>query len=254
MFDAVVAPQFQVCGYKRIFFCLYYTLLIFPFQKLISPLGMQKLVVGAHVVKPVSVLFTDIRDFSSFAEKVDSQSMIDFFNDYLSFAMPPIINNNGFVDKFIGDSIMCIFTEVSHRSDAVKCAIQIMENLDFRSSLPGFTSCETGIGINSGSCTIGLVGTEMRMEPTVLGDTVNLASRTESLCKKYGAKILITGETYSQLKSTDEAIWTFRLIDHVCVMGKQTPTFIYEVINGERHKTRDYWRYLSKFFLTFLLN
>lgn len=196
---------------------------------------MQQLTVGAHVVKGVSVLFTDIRDFSAMAEKVDARSVIDFFNNYLSFAMPPITSNNGFVDKFIGDSIMCIFANPNHPSDAVRCAIEIMKNLDFMSSLPGFTSCETGIGINTGSCTIGLVGTEIRMEPTVLGDAVNLASRTESLCKRYGAKILITGNTYRQIKQDDLFCWLIRLVDNVCVMGKQNPTEIYEVIDGEKY-------------------
>jgi len=119
----------------------------------------------------------------------------------------------------------------------VRAAVCIMNQLDFRNDSCGWQPVETGIGLNTGKTIMGVVGTETRMEPTVLGDAVNLASRTEALCKKYGARILITENTLEAMLSAAQE-FTMRLVDNVTVKGKSKPCKIYEVINGDTPKVR----------------
>jgi len=108
----------------------------------------------------------------------------------------------------------------------------MQHNLDFMASGPGFKPSCTGIGINTGRTLIGVLGTETRMEPTSIGDTVNLASRTESLCKQYGTRLLITEYTLEKMGSKAQE-FLIRQIDHVTVKGKAKPCKIYEVLDAE---------------------
>jgi len=173
------------------------------------------------------------------SETMYIDDLMNFLNIYFVFVLPPVEEYGGFVDKFIGDAIMCIFphTDQTHQTtQAVKCAIHILQNLDSMSTY-GFKPSETGIGINSGRTLIGLLGTETRMEPTSIGDTVNLASRTESLCKQYGSRLLITEYTLEKMESKSEE-FSIRLIDHVAVKGKQKPCKIFEILDAESETIR----------------
>jgi class 3 adenylate cyclase/DNA-binding response OmpR family regulator len=204
------------------------------FQQLIAPSGTVRL--GDTICRSITIMFTDIRDFTAMSEKMYINDLMQFLNTYLAFAMPPITEFGGFVDKFIGDSIMCIFAHhdlCEQATAAVNCAIKIMRNLDFMVE-SGFHSCETGIGINTGRTIIGIIGTETRMAPTALGDAVNLASRTESLSKRYGARILITEFTKDKMGENVNQVFTLRQVDNVQVKGKSKPCKLYEVIEGER--------------------
>jgi adenylate cyclase len=219
----------------------------------------------------ITVLFTDIRDFTKKVESMEVSSVVDFLNMYYCFALPVIpqcgahspfctfcphirlISNHhlfgiqtigGFVDKFIGDSIMCVFAHDNSKKgaeDSVRCAIKMLQALDYMNQLHGFDSykCETGIGINSGRCIMCVVGTESRMEPTVLGDDVNLASRTESLCKKYKARILITEATKAEIcGGGGEDLFFMRQVDFCRPLGKVKPVKIFEVIDGDAEPTK----------------
>eukprot|EP01087_Luapelamoeba_hula_P001116 TRINITY_DN1085_c0_g1_i1.p1 TRINITY_DN1085_c0_g1~~TRINITY_DN1085_c0_g1_i1.p1 ORF type:complete len:931 (+),score=139.04 TRINITY_DN1085_c0_g1_i1:1174-3966(+) len=211
------------------------------FQELISPGGVERVELGDAVCKSITILFSDIRDFTSLTERMYVNQVMEFINNYLAFALPPMFTEGGFVDKFIGDAIMAIFAHGNQQDQAVRAvraAVNTMHQLDFRNETCEWQHVETGIGINTGKTIMGVVGTETRMEPTVLGDAVNLASRTESLCKKYGARILITQNTREAMQAGEEE-FMMRLVDHVTVKGKSAPVRLYEVINGDRVDVRE---------------
>lgn len=204
------------------------------FRTLISSdYGQCKL--GQAILKPITVLFTDIRDFTSLSERMTVKELMDFINLYLAFVVPPIYANNGFVDKFIGDSVMGLFTSdnITEQADnSVLCAIKIQKDLRFMEAVNFTTHVKTGIGINTGRAIVGWVGTETRMDPTVLGDTVNVSSRMESLCKIYGSSIIISEQTKKRLGRKTEMV-TLRHLGEVVVKGKSKPCKIYEVVDGD---------------------
>ena len=157
----------------------------------------------------------------------------------------PIHTQLGFVDKFVGDAIMAIF-DLPQMSDAVEAenavlaAIGMQEalntyNLNFRDK--DFFPIKVGIGIHSGQAVIGTVGSEDRMDSTVLGDAVNLASRLEGLTKHYGAKIIISHQTFSKLDDT--AVFSYRELDYIRVKGKSEPVLIYEVLDAETSEIQE---------------
>lgn len=208
------------------------------FFELISPKGRDRTQLGDAVCKSVTVLFSDIRDFSSMSETMAVSELMEFLNAYLAFAMPPIQENGGFVDKFIGDSIMALFSQDGTQQciSAVNCAISMMSHLDGLQD-NGFTQVATGIGINTGRMIIGLVGVETRMEPTVLGDAVNLASRLESLCKVYDSRVIISQYTREKLGRSAE-LYTLRELDLVVVKGKRLACKIYEILEADRAESQ----------------
>ena len=177
----------------------------------------------------MTVLFSDIRAFTTVAEQMSSEETFDFLNTYLAFMEPCITQNNGFIDKFIGDAIMAIFPtaeEAVHAALAMGKAVRSFNQQRLEQEKP---LINVGIGINTGPVMIGLLGTNIRLESTVIGDTVNLASRLEGLTKHYGIQILISEETYSRLTLRKHV----RIIDRVLVRGREAPLSVYEVFGGE---------------------
>jgi len=207
------------------------------FQELIAPRGIERIKLGDTVCKSITILFSDIRDFTTMSEAMYINDLMEFLNAYLAFSLPSLEEHGGFVDKFIGDSVMCIFAQrnvCDQACSAIQASIQMLHSLDSMKHL-GFRPSRTGIGINTGRTLIGILGTETRMEPTAIGDSVNLASRTESLCKKYGARLMITEHTYEKL-GTKAQNYTIRFLDHVEVKGKKKACRVYEVIDAESEK------------------
>ena len=193
---------------------------------------------GDQVQKEMTVLFTDIRDFTSISEKMTPKENFNFLNNYLGYMEPVIRNNHGFVDKFIGDSIMALFHE--NTEDAINAAIEMRIKLvEFNHILGQFGQdpIDSGIGIHTGSLMLGIVGGEGRMEGTVISDAVNLASRLEGLTKVYGSSIIITEETL--VKLSDPTNYNYRFLDVVKVKGKQEAVYIFEIIDGDPEDLRD---------------
>ena len=187
---------------------------------------------GDHVQKNVSVLFSDIRSFTTLAEELSPEKTFRLLNDYIAAVMPEITNQRGYVDKFIGDAIMAIFTE--HPANSVVSAVQILKALQrFNDNEinEGSKPLQVGIGINTGPVILGTLGTEGRLEGTVIGDTVNVAARLETLTKTYKCPLLISENTFEFLKSFEDGSLSnmCRKLDVAEVKGKLERVAIYEV-------------------------
>jgi class 3 adenylate cyclase len=193
---------------------------------------------GDHVQKEMSVLFADIRDFTTLSESMTPEENFKFINAYLSRMEPAIIENKGFIDKYIGDEIMALFSQGA--DNALKAAISILQRLaeyNQGRAKAGYMPIQVGIGINTGSLMLGTVGGYSRMDSTVISDTVNLASRIEGLTKEYGVSLLISHHTFSQLHDVNQ--YAFRLIDRVKVKGKSAAVSVYEVFEADPPKIRE---------------
>jgi adenylate cyclase len=187
---------------------------------------------GDAVELEMSILFSDIRDFTTLSEQMTPQENFKFINSYLSYMEPLIVENQGFIDKYIGDAIMALFSEGA--DNAVKAGIAMLHTLAqynrYRASV-GYVPIEIGVGINTGSLMLGTVGGRNRMDGTVIGDAVNLAARIESLTKNYGVSLLITQQTVDRLRNP--ADYGIRVIDKVQVKGKSEWVTVYEVFDAD---------------------
>ena len=174
----------------------------------------------------MTILFADIRDFTSLSESMSPEENFRFINSYLKKMSPVIEKNNGFIDKFIGDAIMAIF----HLPDeGLKASIEMIEELqklnDGRNRA-GYRPLRIGIGLNTGMLMMGTIGHEDRLSTTVIGDTVNLSARLESLTKEYFTPILVSEFTVSKLQEDNKEY--LREIDSVVVKGKTNSVKIFE--------------------------
>lgn len=178
----------------------------------------------------VSILFADIRGFTSLSEKRDPQRVVSILNSYFSMMADIILKNRGTLDKYIGDGILAFYgapiTREEHAELAVRSAREMVSQLGIlNKELALDTPLKIGIGIHSGEVIVGNIGSERKMEYTVIGDTVNTASRVEGLTKEFGANILITGETFSRLCDKNNIIPEKEII----LRGKTKPIMLYRV-------------------------
>lgn len=181
-----------------------------------------------------TVLFADIRGFTTLTEQLGPQGTVGLLNEYFSLMVDCIQQENGMLDKFIGDAIMAAFgIPVPHDDDAdrsVRAAISMIETLNKWNNLrtaEGKLPVNIGLGLNTDTVVSGNIGSSKRMDFTIIGDGVNLASRLESACKQYGTKILISEFTMRKLKGT----YRQREIDQVVAKGKTKPVAIYEIMS-----------------------
>ena len=188
--------------------------------------------IGESVKKNMSVLFADIRGFTSRSERMPPESIFKFINGYLQQMEPAIIENGGFIDKFIGDEIMALFE--SNADSAVNAGVkmlQILAEYNLHRNQCDRQPVEIGIGINTGELVLGTVGGKSRMDTTVIGDTVNLGSRLQQLTKTYNTPLLISHHTLSRL---DEPIkYALRWIARVQVRGKEEQVSVFEVFEAD---------------------
>ncbi len=206
----------------------------------LSNLGKESILdvkLGDQIQKEMSVLFSDIRAFTTLSEKMTPAENFNFINSYLSRMSPIIQRNRGFIDKFIGDAVMALFDKSV--IDAVRSGIEMQlylkEYNSYRNNR-GYDPIEIGIGIHTGSLMLGTIGAEERLEGTVISDTVNLASRIENLTKIYGSKIAVSEETVAEVKR--EGSYSFRFLDRVKVKGKMKAVSIYEILDGDEQESK----------------
>lgn len=183
--------------------------------------------------REVSILFSDIRGFTTLSESMSPEELVRLLNDYLSPMTSIVMEEKGTLDKFIGDAIMAIYnaplTVAGHADHACRSAVKMLDrlhrlNAEFASR--GVPPLEIGIGINTGEAVVGNMGADMRFDYTAIGDNVNLASRLEGLTKFYGTRILVSELT----KSRAGGGYLFREVDLVRVKGKNEPVAVYELM------------------------
>jgi class 3 adenylate cyclase len=192
---------------------------------------------GDHVQLRMTVLFSDMRSFTSLSERVTPEESFRFLNRYLTAMEPVVQKHGGFIDKYIGDAIMALFHQGADQ--AVRSAISMMAELkrinEDRTS-GGLEPLRIGIGLNTGELMLGIVGGENRMEGTVISDAVNVAARMEDLNKTYGTSILISEQTAGSLRYPGE--FHIRKLDRLRVKGMETPIGIYEVFDADPEQSR----------------
>ncbi|MDP2235350.1 MAG: adenylate/guanylate cyclase domain-containing protein [Bacteroidales bacterium] len=198
------------------------------FLQILGKKSITDVALGDQIQKHMTILFIDIRSFTTISEKLSPKENFDFLNDYLGYMEPVIRAHNGFIDKFIGDSIMALFGDKAE--DAIDAALEMHERLkEFNLMLKqvGRPPIDTGAGIHSGNLMLGVVGGEGRMETTVISDSVNLASRLEGLTRNYDAFLIVSESTLELVENKNS--YTYKYLDEVKVKGRTGAVKVYAV-------------------------
>lgn len=193
---------------------------------------------GDQVERKLTIMFTDIRQFTELSEAMTPQENFNFLNSYLKQMEPIIGEHRGIIDKYVGDTILALFTQGA--DDALSGAIHMLDKLGEYNAgreRAGYKPIRVGFGLNTGLVMIGTVGGENRMESTVIGDAVNLTSRIEEATKTYDAPLLISQNTLYDLAVPGK--YDIRFLDRIRVKGKTQPLSIYEVFDADPIKLRD---------------
>jgi len=194
-----------------------------------------KLVLGGEE-RRLTVFFSDIRGFTTISEGLTPQALVKLINDYLTPMTDIILKSGGTVDKYMGDAIMAFWGapiwQEDHAARAARTALEMMVKLremqaDWEKK--GIPKLDIGIGLSTGPLTVGNMGSHMRFDYTVMGDSVNLGSRLEGLNKEYGTHIIVPKFTYEEINSQ----FVLRQLDNIRVKGKKQPIKIYELM-GEK--------------------
>jgi adenylate cyclase len=191
--------------------------------------------------KNLTVLFSDIRGFTSFSETMTPEQLVHLLNEYLTAMTDIVFKYDGLLDKYMGDAIMAVYgaplDQPDHALRACRTALDMMKELkklQKKWAGEGQPVLDIGIGISSGDMVVGNMGSQMRFDYTVMGDSVNLGSRLESINKEYGTNIIISEYTYEAVQD----VLLCRELDSVRVKGKKLPVKIYELL-GEKKDTTD---------------
>lgn len=222
------------------------------FGKYVSPIVIDNLIKNPDSLnlggekRNITIFFSDIRGFTSISERLDPEELVSLLNGYLTEMTSIIINNQGLVDKYMGDAIMAFWgaplDQPNHAEMACLSSLEMinkLKELQNKWKKEGILSLDIGIGLNSGNAVVGNMGSSSRFDYTAMGDNVNLASRMEGLNKIYDTKIIITEKTYKNVKDKFET----RKLDVVRVKGKKKPILIYELLsqkNGIDKKQKDF--------------
>ncbi len=193
---------------------------------------------GNHTQKEISVLFMDIRSFTTLSESMTPKENFDFINNFLMHLAPVISYHGGFVDKFIGDAIMALFHRKDNAEDGIDAGLglfNVLKEFNDKREQNGLFPIQIGVGINTGDLMLGVIGEGQRFEGTVISDVVNTTSRIESMSKVYGSKLLISENTLKKITNPEK--YNTRFIDKALMKGKSQEVGIYEVFNMEDDKT-----------------
>jgi adenylate cyclase len=212
------------------------------FGRYVSKAVVEQLVAEPHLAtlggsrREMTVLFSDIRGFTTASEQGRPEDVVQQLNEHFSQMVEVLFRHDGTVDKFVGDMVMGLFgapiPDPDHAEHAVQAALEMVARLDAlnaRWRSEGRPALEIGVGINTGEMIAGNIGSEAIMSYTVIGDAVNLGSRLESLNKEYGTRILISESTRRELRTSIPT----RLIGPVVVKGRTQPVIVHEVLTRE---------------------
>ncbi len=208
------------------------------FQQFLSPEVIRRLLEQPALVRPrkteVTVLFSDIRSFTTISENLDAQVLATILNGYLSDMTRIVFNTQGTLDKYIGDAVMAFwgapFEESDHAVRSCRAALSMMQRVaELRAEwqAEGHPHLDIGIGLNTGVASVGAMGSQLRFAYTAMGDVVNLSSRLEGLNKEYRTHVLVGPATY---EATRDSGFLYRELDLIQVQGKLKPVTIYELV------------------------
>jgi adenylate cyclase len=207
------------------------------FGKYVSPRVVDQILENppelGGVDKDLTVLFSDIRGFTTLSENMTPQELVNHLNEYLTAMTDIILEYGGTLDKYVGDEVMCFWgaplPQQDHAVLACKCALRQMEKLhELNEHWPEAKRINIGIGLNSGIMTVGNMGSPGRMNYTLMGDNVNLGARLEGTNKQYGTNIIISEFTYGMVKDK----FIVRELDNIRVKGKNKPALIFELVDS----------------------
>jgi len=205
--------------------------------------GGEDLALGGKLA-PATVLFSDVRSFTKLCEGLGAEAVVHMMNEYFAFMADVIRGNYGVIDKYIGDAIMALFgvpkSTGNDAQNAVQAGFAMLQALDLLNGdreKEGRIPFKIGIGLATGQVVAGLLGSPERMNYTVMGNSVNLSARIESLTSHYGAQLLVCSETYAALKNPYHS----RLIDKIRVKGQSQPAALYEILYGPQPDKETEW-------------
>jgi len=232
------------------------------FGSYVSPALVEKIQQNPDALKLggeercISVLFSDIRGFTSLSESLSAPELVSMLNKIHDPMTKVVLNNNGMLDKYIGDAMMVLFNTPldldDHADMSVLSALQLIRTLheiNIRFTEAGLPNIDVGVGVNSGNAVCGNMGSDVRFEYTAIGDSVNLASRLEGLCKAYKTRIVISEYTKDMCKMD----FLMRKLDNVRVKGKNKPVAIFEVMEDteeRRHVKEEFDKAMELYFGT----
>jgi adenylate cyclase len=210
------------------------------FQQYLSPEVIRRLLESPDLVKPrkteITVMFSDVRGFTTISEKLDAQELAALLNEYLTDMTQIVFRHNGTLDKYIGDAVMAFwgapFEQTGHATNGCHAALEMIARLKemqnkWRSE--GRPVLDIGVGLSTGVASVGNMGSALRYGYTALGDTVNLSARLEGLNKEYGSHILLSEATYAEV---EDPLLIFRELDLIRVKGKLEPVTLYELMGS----------------------
>jgi class 3 adenylate cyclase len=197
-----------------------------------SPLEAE---LGTHRSVEVSVMFADLRGFTSLSEKMSSQQIFAFLNRFLAFVAPNIRNNGGFVVHYVGDGVLALFA--GPPDQAVRAAVEMQRGLADAVAVGGLGDflqeagrVRLGIGLTFGAVEMGIIGESGRWDPAVISDSVNVAARLQELTKSLGSQILVTGELQKSVAANQG--FHFRRLGRLALAGKRERIEVWEVLDG----------------------
>jgi two-component system, sensor histidine kinase LadS len=204
-------------------------------QQFLTYLGKENIedvVLGDAVERQMAVLFSDIRSSTSLSETMSPRENFGFLNSYLRRVGPSVRKNGGFIDKYIGDAVMALFSDKPDA--ALLTAIDMQRELrefNHHRLKENFEPVKIGVGLHAGKLYLGTIGEAERMDSTVISDTVNVTSRIEHLTKKMGASVLISGSLFAQIGDTNR--FNHRYLGPMPIRGKSEKVEIHEVLDGQ---------------------
>ena len=202
------------------------------FIDLLERESILQIKLGDQISQKMTVMFADIRGWTSLLEKMTPQEAFNFINAYLRRVSPQIKECNGFIDQYYGDGVMALFPGTpDHAVEAAVSMQRAVAEYNKERAEDGFDPIGIGVGLHLADLMLGIIGSEDRMQGAVVADAVNLAARIEGLNKMYGSSITLSDETLSEM--TEPGRYRHRFIDKVRVKGREDAVTVYEVFEGD---------------------
>jgi len=202
------------------------------FLNLLMKESILDVILGDQTAQQMTVMFSDIRGWTTISEGMTAQESFNFINAFLNRVSPVITAHRGFIDNFQGDGMMALFPESA--DDGVQAAIAMhatVSEYNEERMQKGYQPIGIGVGLHIGDLMLGIIGHKERMQGTVVADAVNLASRLEGLTRVYGSSISLSEPTLARLRDPDQ--YKHRFVDKVQVKGKKDPVSVHEVFDGD---------------------